>query len=265
MGNKDGKCDVTDDKLEKLIKKKIAELESESLVDAPIEKFHVGFISFSNVQAALESLPDEKWRLWLDGNGNLYCFGLPKRCHESVSGYLAHEIIVQLERRGIPTLQSISIAASPDLVIGNQLKQPDMSVSPLPRKSSSFHADFEGNEFPNLVIEVSLMNESLDVLKKKMAVYLDRRTDIQMVIGIKICQKKLDVRQIIFLSCRRNEATKELVFDTRSTANLRATIPIREVLFYGSSNASVENTIQCEDAIAIEMSNIVAIVNQTLL
>jgi hypothetical protein len=107
-------------------------------------------------------------------------------CHESVAGYIATATISQLERRGIPADESMLIASSPDLIIGNQIKQPNMTVSPLPRKCTNVYADFEKNPFLNLIVEVALTDESVAILKQKMAVYLNRLTDAQMIIGIKI-------------------------------------------------------------------------------
>ena len=115
---------LTKKNVDDFIMAKIREINSENLVDAPIEKFLVGSIKFSNFQVYFGGNQEYKARLWLDQNGDLFCFGLPKLCHETVAGYFCQTVIAQLERRGIPTDESIQTDPSPDLFIGRQIKQP---------------------------------------------------------------------------------------------------------------------------------------------
>lgn len=122
-----------------------------------------------------------------------------------------------------------------------------MSFGPRPRDLVSKIMDFEGNAFPTLVVESATTTESFAELKGFLRLWLCEHTDVQMVIGAKLFPlQKTNERRLVVLFRKRDDsdfAEAEFLLNFGSSTATRVDaggpttieIPIREVLFHGSS------------------------------
>ena len=183
-------------------------------------------------------------------HGKVVALELPTHAHESVAACLTWEVYNGLSPFS-GTTASVEMKTSPTIQIGNILKEPDLTISPIAGRGK------RTARLPTVVFETAYRNESIEQLKDILGRWT---TTVQMAVGIKICDEKNDEIPMHIL-VYRNDAiqnpVKTISFGTDVQVEGQVLeIPLADIYYgtEGSQNDEIRNAIERKDCIKINLS-----------
>ena len=183
-------------------------------------------------------------------HGKLIALELPTHSHESVTACLTWEVYKGLNPFSA-TMASVEMKTSPTIQIGNILKEPDLTISPIAGRGK------RTARLPTVVFETVYRHELIEQLKDILGRWT---TTVQMAVGIKICDEKNDEIPMHIL-VYRNDAIQNPVKTISFGTDVQVEgqfleIPLADIYYgtEGSQNDEIRNTIEMKDCIKINLS-----------
>jgi len=180
--------------------------------------------------------------------GKLIATELPTHAHESVAACLTWEVF-----NGVSSLSgktaSVEMKTSPTIQIGNILKEPDLTISPIAGRGK------RTARLPTVVFETAY-RQSMKELNDALSQWL---TSVRMAVGIKIYDEKNDeiqMQMVVYKNDAIQNPVETISFGTDvQVQDLFLEIPFADIYYgtEGSQNDAIKNAIEMNHCIRIDL------------